>query len=81
MTDGATYTNNTDAEGFILQIDNFGIGPAKVGSVKLTLDGPLRRSWIVRSDCYQRGMCNPVNRLAKLDREADLSNRDYRGPS
>ncbi|MEP7044278.1 MAG: hypothetical protein ABI843_14535 [Dokdonella sp.] len=45
LTIGTTYTNDADTDGFILQIDNFGIGPAKVGSVKLALDGKPLRSW------------------------------------
>jgi hypothetical protein len=45
LTIGTTYTNDVDDNGFILQVDNFGIGPAKVGSVKLSLDGKPQRTW------------------------------------
>lgn len=45
LTIGTTYTNDVDDNGFILQVDNFGIGPAKVGSVKLSLDGRPQRTW------------------------------------
>jgi hypothetical protein len=45
LTIGTTYSNDTDDNGFILQVDNVGIGPAKVGSVKLALDGKPQRSW------------------------------------
>lgn len=45
LTIGTTYTNDLDKDGFVLQVDNFGIGPAKIGSVKLALDGKPQRSW------------------------------------
>jgi hypothetical protein len=45
LTIGYTYTNNVDTDGFIWTIDNNGVGPARVQSVRLSLDGKPMRNW------------------------------------
>ncbi|GAA0707883.1 hypothetical protein [Dokdonella soli] len=42
---GYTYSSNTDANGFIWTIVNNGVGPAKVESVTLSLDGKPMKRW------------------------------------
>ncbi len=42
---GYTYNSNVDENGFIWRIDNNGVGPARVESVTLTLDGRPMKSW------------------------------------
>ena len=42
---GYTYSSNTDTDGFIWRIDNNGVGPARVETVALTLDGKPMRNW------------------------------------
>lgn len=42
---GYTYSNNTDTNGFIWTIDNNGVGPARVQSVTLAVDGKPMRNW------------------------------------
>jgi len=42
---GYTYNSNTDENGFIWRIDNTGVGPARVESVSLTLDGKPMKTW------------------------------------
>ncbi len=42
---GYTYSNNIDADAFIWTIDNNGVGPARVQSVTLSLDGKPMRNW------------------------------------
>lgn len=45
LTIGYTYTNGIDTDGFIWTIDNNGVGPARVQSVKLSLDDKPMRNW------------------------------------
>jgi hypothetical protein len=45
LTIGYTYTSNVDVNGFIWTIDNNGVGPARVQSVELSLDGKPMRNW------------------------------------
>lgn len=42
---GYTYNSNVDENGFIWRIDNNGVGPARVESVALTLDGKPMKNW------------------------------------
>ncbi len=42
---GYTYNSNVDENGFIWRIDNNGVGPARIESVALTLDGKPMKSW------------------------------------
>lgn len=42
---GYTYNSNMDEDGFIWRIDNNGVGPARIESVALTLDGKPMKSW------------------------------------
>lgn len=42
---GYTYNSNTDENGFIWHIDNNGVGPARIETVTLTLDGKPMKSW------------------------------------
>lgn len=42
---GYTYTSNVDTNGFIWTIDNNGVGPARVQSVTVGLDGKPMRNW------------------------------------
>lgn len=42
---GYTYNSNTDENGFIWRIDNNGVGPARIESVKLALDGKPMKTW------------------------------------
>lgn len=45
LTIGYTYANNVDTNGFIWTIDNNGVGPARVQSTTLSLDGKPMRNW------------------------------------
>ena len=42
---GYSYTNDIDKNGFVWQVDNNGVGPARVQSVTLSLDGKPLRHW------------------------------------
>lgn len=42
---GYTYSSNTDADGFVWHIDNNGVGPARVETVALQLDGKPMKNW------------------------------------
>lgn len=42
---GYTYTSDVDTNGFIWTIDNNGVGPARVQSVAVGLDGKPMRNW------------------------------------
>ena len=42
---GYTYNSNVDENGFIWRIDNNGVGPARVESVTMTLDGKPMKHW------------------------------------
>ncbi|MBN8886306.1 MAG: hypothetical protein J0I77_11350 [Rudaea sp.] len=42
---GYSYTSNVDPDSFIWQIDNNGVGPARVQSVSLSVDGKPMRHW------------------------------------
>lgn len=42
---GYTYTNNVDSNAFIWTIDNNGVGPARVQSVTVGVDGKRMRNW------------------------------------
>ncbi|HEY6986340.1 MAG TPA: hypothetical protein VH375_09660 [Rhodanobacteraceae bacterium] len=42
---GYTYNTNTDENGFLWRIDNNGVGPARIESVTLTLDGKPMKHW------------------------------------
>lgn len=42
---GYTYNSNTDANGFVWNIDNNGVGPARIETVAVTLDGKPMKSW------------------------------------
>ena len=42
---GYTYNSNVDENGFIWHIDNNGVGPARVESITLTLDGKPMKNW------------------------------------
>jgi len=42
---GYTYNSNTDANGFIWHVDNNGVGPAKIETVALSVDGKPMKRW------------------------------------
>jgi hypothetical protein len=42
---GYTYNSNVDDNGFIWSIDNNGVGPARIESVAVALDGRPMKSW------------------------------------
>jgi hypothetical protein len=42
---GYTYNSNTDANGFVWHVDNNGVGPAKVQTVTLSVDGKPMKHW------------------------------------
>jgi hypothetical protein len=42
---GYTYNSNVDDNGFLWHVDNNGVGPARVESVTLALDGKPMKSW------------------------------------
>lgn len=42
---GYTYSSNVDTNAYLWTIDNNGVGPARVQSVKLSLDGKPMRNW------------------------------------
>ena len=42
---GYTYNTNTDENGFLWRIDNNGVGPARIESGTLTLDGKPMKHW------------------------------------
>jgi hypothetical protein len=42
---GYTYNSNTDLNGFIWHVDNNGVGPAKVQTVTLSVDGKPMKRW------------------------------------
>ena len=42
---GYSYTSNVDKDAFIWTVNNNGVGPAKVESVTLTLDGKPMKRW------------------------------------
>ncbi|HEY6940988.1 hypothetical protein [Dokdonella sp.] len=42
---GYTYSNNVDRDAFIWTVNNNGVGPAKVETVRMTLDGKPMRDW------------------------------------
>ena len=42
---GYTYNSNTDVNGFIWHVDNNGVGPAKVQTVTLSVDGKPMKHW------------------------------------
>ncbi len=42
---GYSYSSNTDKDAFIWTVNNNGVGPAKVQSATLTLDGKPMRDW------------------------------------
>ena len=45
LSNGYTYNSNTDQDGFIWHVDNNGVGPARVESVVLMLDGKPVKHW------------------------------------
>ena len=42
---GYTYNSNVDDNGFLWHVDNNGVGPARVETVTLALDGKPMKSW------------------------------------
>ncbi|HEU4665622.1 MAG TPA: hypothetical protein VFS55_16450 [Dokdonella sp.] len=42
---GYTYSSNVDRDAFIWTVNNNGVGPAKVETVRVTLDGKPMRDW------------------------------------
>jgi hypothetical protein len=42
---GYTFNSNTDDNGFVWTVDNSGVGPARIESIKLTLDGKPMKNW------------------------------------
>ena len=42
---GYDYSSNTDADAFVWHIDNNGVGPARVQSVAVQLDGKPMKNW------------------------------------
>ena len=42
---GYTYNSNTDMNGFVWHVDNNGVGPAKVETVTLSIDGKPMKRW------------------------------------
>jgi len=42
---GYTYNSNTDMNGFVWHVDNNGVGPAKVETVTLSVDGKPMKRW------------------------------------
>ena len=42
---GYTYNSNMDENGFIWRVDNTGVGPARIESISLTLDGKPMKTW------------------------------------
>ncbi|MET0231860.1 MAG: hypothetical protein ABW186_13080 [Rhodanobacteraceae bacterium] len=42
---GYTYNSRTDENGFVWNVDNNGVGPALVQTVRVTLDGKPMKTW------------------------------------
>jgi hypothetical protein len=42
---GYTYNTNVDENGFVWNIDNNGVGPAKIENIAVTLDGKPMKTW------------------------------------
>jgi hypothetical protein len=55
---GYTYNSNTDENGFLWHVDNNGVGPARIESVTLTLDGKPMKNWreVLAALGFQREM-------------------------
>jgi hypothetical protein len=45
LTQGSTYAHDDDTGSFVWLVENNGVGPAKVESVSLALDGKPMRNW------------------------------------
>jgi len=45
LSNGYTYNSNVDTDGFIWHVDNNGVGPARLQSVVLMLDGKPMKHW------------------------------------
>jgi hypothetical protein len=45
LTIGYTYSNNVDKDGYILNVDNNGVGPARVETVVVRVDGKPMKHW------------------------------------
>lgn len=42
---GYTYNSNVDENGFLLRVDNNGVGPARIETIALTFDGKPMHHW------------------------------------
>ena len=42
---GYTFNSNADADGFVWRVDNNGVGPARIESVAVSIDGKPLRNW------------------------------------
>jgi hypothetical protein len=42
---GYTYNSNVDDNGFVWNVDNNGVGPARIETIKVTLDGKPMKNW------------------------------------
>ena len=65
---GYTYNSNVDENGFIWRIDNNGVGPARIETVTLTLDGKPMKNWpqvLMRSASRASGAYRPRASPAK----------------
>lgn len=45
LAQGYTYTNNTDRDSYVVTVDNNGVGPARVESVVVAVDGRPMKRW------------------------------------
>ena len=56
---GYSYSSNTDTDGFVWHIDNNGVGPARIESVTLGLDGKPMKNWVEVMKAL--GATSPIN--------------------
>jgi hypothetical protein len=63
---GYTYNSNSDENGFLWRIDNNGVGPARIETVTLTLDGKPMKSWpdVLKALGFNDGMRVSTTSLA-----------------
>jgi len=45
LTLGYSYSNDTDTDGFVWRVDNNGVGPARIETISVTLDGKPMKTW------------------------------------
>ena len=63
---GYTYNSNVDENGFLWHVDNNGVGPARIESVTLTLDGKPMKNWrdVLAALGFQREMRTSTTSLS-----------------